>query len=265
MRLKQEISLLHGVCLIVGNMIGSGIFVSPKVRVSAGLRGAQRRGRRRAAASNAVLFQSSSRGCCSTRAPSASRWWCGPLEGSSPCLEPCATLSWAPPYGNRERPTPTFWRALEAFWPSSGSHAALVELSACAVFTVSVTGAGFSLLMLPNGHLCRRLWTSLLIVEPACQAVIALTFSNYLVQPFYPTCSAPYQAVRLLAAAIICELLPTLVHLMFSSHFLLLLSVGSARKESDARNTFHKPCGSRNVPQAHERMCVQSAAHIQYR
>lgn len=100
---------------------------------------------------------------------------------------------------------PTSWKPLAGSWLLSGRWCHILPKVG-----FHPHQSGFDVLdvrFLSSGGFCRRLWTSLLMVEPACQAVIALTFSNYLVQPFYPTCSAPYDAVRLIAAFIICKLL----------------------------------------------------------
>nr|XP_053627373.1 large neutral amino acids transporter small subunit 2-like [Cherax quadricarinatus] len=50
------------------------------------------------------------------------------------------------------------------------------------------------------------LWSKILISRPAGRAIVVLTFANYLIQAFLPDCSSPpYYAVRLLAAALLCE------------------------------------------------------------
>ncbi|XP_011496655.1 PREDICTED: Y+L amino acid transporter 2 [Ceratosolen solmsi marchali] len=50
------------------------------------------------------------------------------------------------------------------------------------------------------------LWAANLIFVPTTNAIMALTFSQYVLQPFFPNCVIPDGGVRLLAAATICFL-----------------------------------------------------------
>lgn len=45
-----------------------------------------------------------------------------------------------------------------------------------------------------------QLWVNLIIIRPTAQAIVALTFATYALQPFFPSCETPEIATRLLAA-----------------------------------------------------------------
>lgn len=50
------------------------------------------------------------------------------------------------------------------------------------------------------------LWVALFILVPTGNAITAITFAQYILQPLWPSCEPPYEAVRLLAAATTCIL-----------------------------------------------------------
>lgn len=49
------------------------------------------------------------------------------------------------------------------------------------------------------------LWVGLFILVPTGNAITALTFAQYILEPVWPGCIPPYTAVRLIAAVITCK------------------------------------------------------------
>jgi len=141
--LKKEIGLVSACGIIVGNIIGSGIFVSPK----------------------------------------------GVMENAS-----------------------SVGLAL-IVWIVTGVITAIGALCYAELgVTIPKSGGDYSYVKDIFGGLAGflRLWIAVLVIYPTNQAVIALTFSNYVLQPLFPTCLPPENGLRLLAA--VCLLLLTWVN-----------------------------------------------------
>ena len=136
--LKPKMTLLNGITVIVGSIIGSGIFVSPK----------------------------------------------GVLENTGSVMASLAV-----------------WLACGLF-SMIGAYC-YAELGCM----ITKTGADYAYIMEAFGPFVAflRLWVECVIVRPCSQAIVALTFSLYVLRPIFPHCEPPDEAIRALAVGCIRE------------------------------------------------------------
>ncbi|XP_023248532.1 Y+L amino acid transporter 2 [Copidosoma floridanum] len=138
-KLEAKMSLLNGVTVIVGSIIGSGIFVSP---------------------SGVLKFTGSANS---------------------------SLLVWT----------------ISGIFSMVGAYC-YAELGCM----IRKSGADYAYIMETFGPFMAfiRLWIECMIVRPCSQAIVALTFSVYVLKPVFPECEPPQDAARLLAVCCICIL-----------------------------------------------------------
>ncbi|XP_059610342.1 large neutral amino acids transporter small subunit 1 isoform X1 [Phlebotomus argentipes] len=134
--LKAKMSLLNGVTVIVGSIIGSGIFVSP----------------------TGVLKYTGSVNM--------------------------ALIVWT----------------ISGVFSMVGAYC-YAELGTM----ITKSGADYAYIMETFGPFMAfiRLWIECMIVRPCSQAIVALTFSVYVMKPFFPDCQPPEESARMLAVCCI--------------------------------------------------------------
>lgn len=141
--LQQRLGLVNGVTVIVGSIIGSGIFVSPK----------------------------------------------GVLQG-------CGSVGMS-----------------LIVWLLSGVYSMIGAYCYAELGTAIVrSGADYAYIFEAFGPFLAfiRLWVECMIVRPCSQAIVALTFSAYVIEPLFPDCEKPQIAVTFLA--IICIMVLTFIN-----------------------------------------------------
>lgn len=72
---------------------------------------------------------------------------------------------------------------------------------------IKKSGADYAYIMETFGPFLAfiRLWVECMIVRPCSQAIVALTFSVYVLKPLFPDCTPPDESVRMLAVCCICK------------------------------------------------------------